>query len=542
VSEGRSGRKAGQVDPAPTFPVRGLVGVLLGVTILFALYLLRTDFHLFPRHDVMETVLTAHQLADGEGFTARVTFPSVLAFLEQQGRSTEPPWPNLLRSPLPQIVMAGLMRVTSESMAIALYSGTFFILAAGAVFLVAHRLAGEMAGLLAATTFALSQSGLWYGASGLNESSTIFALAAITWLLMGELTWGGCLAAGIIAGIGYLGRSTFEIWAPVIIAFIVWRSWRSGWLRAGGRALAFAAPLALAIVWWGLTIHAMTGDFAASGQEELVIRMDSGLYPGRSGPLVFEHWSALEFIREHPYAMASKYARHAERLWPIFPEVGAMTLLMGFFVVEAVIVFAGGKRAGVHWLVYALLGVQLLIAPIVVEGTGGPTISRYLDPLGVVATTLGAAFAVELLRRYGVDMRRAVWPLVAIVLLTATPTIVDFVVGRYHDEDIREAREIAAVLQKLGDSDDVVASSYPGTVAWASGVYAVSLPLTPDQMPRLQELVDVEWIYVEPRHGITRERTTAWLPVIAGEQQVPGFAIVRRFGPHAVLLRRIDAP
>ncbi|MGC9319528.1 MAG: hypothetical protein ACP5KN_15970 [Armatimonadota bacterium] len=523
-----------------SLPWRDLVVVALIATVTWGLYVARTDFHVFPLEDVQQTVVAAREFAAGRGMTSRVAAPPMIAFLAERGRE-QPPWPNALRAPLAVIVMGGLLRVASEPVAVALSSGLFFLLAVPLIYAIAHRLAGRAAGVLAAAAFVVAPSGLYLGSTGLTESSTIFALAAIVLLLLRPITWRTALGAGLAAGVGYLGRSTMSLWSIVIVGYILWMSRDAGWWRAIGRAALFCAPMALAVWWWGAQMEALTGRFGYSAQSDIAIRRDTGLYPGRSSSVSLESWEPTQFIIQHPGVMLRKYARIAEQTWPQFITMGGLTLLVALFLVELVLVVARGRSATVHWLVYALLAQQLLVIPLVSFGHGGVSVNRYLDPLGPICATLGAAFAFELLRRYGASMRLAVIPLGLIVVLTGVPTLFDLAVGPYHQEALEQSQGLARYLSSHGSQEDVVASTQPALVSWSAGMYAIGLPPTPEQFLRMhREMVPADWVHIKHRPG-NRERTVAWEPVMAGEEPLPGFELVERLDDGGVLLRRTDS-
>ena len=531
-------RERAAPEPGRHAPVRELllVGVLAAVA--WAGFVARTDFHAYPLEDVQQTVVAAREFAAGHGMTSRISEPPMLVFLAESGRQ-QPPWPNALRAPLATVVMGALMRILPEPTAVALSSGIFFVLAVPLLYAIGFRLAGRPAAVLAATAFALSPSGLYLGATGMTESSTIAALAAIVLALMGPLSWRAVLAAGIAAGIGSLGRSTMTWWALVMVGYIAWASRDAGWVRPLGRVALFCAPLALAVWWWGAQMAALTGEFGYDAQTDISIRRDTGLYPGRSSSLTLEYWRPREFILQHPGVMARKYARIAAETWPRFITMGGLTLLGALFVAEFVLVLARGRRVTVHWLVYLIVAMQLLLVSLASAGHGGVSANRYLDPLGPIAATLGAAFAIELLRHYRASMRLAVVPLGLLVALTATPTLMDLAVGPYHGAALQQAETLAGALRARGTPDDIVASTEEGLVAWASGMYAVGLPVTPAEFLRMdREFLAVDWVHLQHRGEENRARTEAWEPIMAGEATLPGFELVERLPGGSVLLRR----
>lgn len=513
-----------------------LLAMLLGAVAL-TVYLARTDFHVLPRQDVMECVTVAEQINAGHGFTTRVISPSVLSYLAERGRA-QPPWPNLLRSPLPCLMIAGLSHIVSQPLAVALSSGIFFVLSVPFIFLIAARLSGPVAGWLAAVTYIVARSGLWFAASGLNESSTIFALAGIVYCMMAPLRWQSCLSAGVFAGIGYLGRSTFTIWGIVIVVFLLWRSRGSGAWSSLGRIVAFGLPLALAFAWWGTTMGGMTGEFGASGQEDIIIRLDTDLYPGRSPSLTLEHWKPADFIRAHPGAIARKYARIAQQTWPWLLDMGALPLLVAFFAVELFLVLARGRQVGVHWLVYVLIAVQALMVPLASEGHGGVGPNRYLDPFGPIAAALGGAFAVELLRAHRVPPRRALPAMALIVLLTAIPVLFNLAVGPYHQESLARAHQLRATLAARARPGDIIASTDAALDGWVSGLHAIYLPVTPAEFARMDAILPVQWVHVGEMPEDLAARVQAWEPVIAATEPLPGFELVERLSDGSVLLRR----
>jgi hypothetical protein len=76
-------------------------------------------------------------------------------------------------------------------------------------------------------------------------------------------------------------------------------------------------------------------------------------------------------------------------------------------------------------------------------------------------------------------------------------------------------------------------------IAWATGAYAIEVPVTPQQFLRMhRELTEVDWLYLQHRGGDNRGRTTAWEPVMEGEEKLAGFETHERLEDGAVILRR----
>jgi len=192
--------------------------------------------------------------------------------------------------------------------------------------------------------------------------------------------------------------------------------------------------------------------------------------------------------------------------------------------------------------VYGLLLVQMLMVPLASEGHGGVSADRYLDPFGPLAAVLGAAFAVELLRRYQVPLRKATLPVVGILLLTALPIMSDLAVGPYHARAAAQSREVGDYLAAKAGPGDVVAATDAAVIAWTSGLDAIYLPMTPEDFLRMdREMQRVDWVYIRERGGDNAARTEAWKAIMAGDEELPGFQMDRRFPDGAVLLERRSA-
>lgn len=71
-----------------------------------------------------------------------------------------------------------------------------------------------------------------------------------------------------------------------------------------------------------------------------------------------------------------------------------------------------------------------------------------------------------------------------------------------------------------------------------SGLHAIFLPMTPGEFARMDAILPVDWVHVGEMPADLAARTAAWLPIIAGTDELPGFQLVERLPDGSVLLRR----
>ena len=87
----------------------------------------------------------------------------------------------------------------------------------------------------------------------------------------------------------------------------------------------------------------------------------------------------------------------------------------------------------------------------------------------------------------------------------------------------------------------MIAATHPALISWQSGRYTVGLPITPGEFQRLDRgMLHVDWVFVMRRGGGNLGRTTAWEPIIEGDDLLPGFVLDNTFEGGAILLRRVD--
>jgi 4-amino-4-deoxy-L-arabinose transferase-like glycosyltransferase len=192
--------------------------------------------------DAFDYAQMGRQLAEGEGLTSLQAFPYVLGWLDAAGLDARPPWPVMWRFPLPIALRAASFRLLGPSDAAALLPPLLLsALTAPLLFLLANRLGGPLAGLLAAGLWIASPSQQQLALTGLTEPGATLLAVAIAGLALrarDEAGWPACAALGAALGLASLQRTNLLALAPAAIAAVA--------LASTGRRAPRLAALAIA--------------------------------------------------------------------------------------------------------------------------------------------------------------------------------------------------------------------------------------------------------------------------------------------------------
>ncbi|HEY7907638.1 MAG TPA: glycosyltransferase family 39 protein [Thermomicrobiales bacterium] len=172
------------------------------------------------------------------------------------GHGTPDKWP-WLRPPGYPLVLAAVFRLTNDSLAASMVlqaiAGTATVGVAG---ILASRLWGRRAAMIAVVWAALDLSLIYYTRMLTTEEFSALALASLALLLTlaaGRWSMVWLAAAGVLAGIAALFRPAILVVLPLVMGWIVWRERRARLAPALGRALLFGG-LALATI-SPVTVH-----------------------------------------------------------------------------------------------------------------------------------------------------------------------------------------------------------------------------------------------------------------------------------------------
>ena len=287
------GPPPGAAPPAPTGaaalataqPCRGraqLAGACAALlaAAVFAAFGATDDARPLVYPDAYDYAQMGRQLARGEGFSSLQAFPFALAWLEREGEATAPPWPNVWRFPLPVVSRALAFSVGGVSDAVAHFPALLFsILTAPLCFLLGNRLAGPVAGLVAAGVWIASPSQVQFAASALSEpGATLLAVAiALVALRVRDTAAARDVALlGALFGLAWLQRSNLLALAP---AALWWVASASRERRAARFASCIAVALAVASAWWLRNAVAFGDPLLNLTTQRGLLRLGSGADP-----------------------------------------------------------------------------------------------------------------------------------------------------------------------------------------------------------------------------------------------------------------------
>jgi 4-amino-4-deoxy-L-arabinose transferase-like glycosyltransferase len=241
--------------------------------------------------------------------------------------------PTAFRPPLYPLLLGGVYAVTGRHLLAAqLLNALLGSVAVVLVAVLAMRLAGPRAGLVAGVVAALYPPLLANDGVPLSEPLALCLLLATALLLLREQV----LWAGVTCGLLVLTRSSAQLLAVVLVA---WLLWRAGWRRA----VVFAGVLALVVAPWPIRnwlqldspVFVTSNGFNLGSAYSSAARAEgdwvdpffdprlAGLREGITDEVELDdavRRNALRSLRDHPGQVAPVVARNAGKLLDVTPE------------------------------------------------------------------------------------------------------------------------------------------------------------------------------------------------------------------------------
>lgn len=203
--------------------------------------------------DAYDYAQMGRQLAEGSGMTSLQSFPYVLGWLDARAQDTAPPWPIVWRFPLPVVARALSFQLLGPTQTAALLPALLFsVLTAPALFLLANRLGGPLAGALAAGLWIASPSQQQFALTGLTEPGAALlavAIAGATVFARDDRGWQRSLVLGAALGIGFLDRTNLLALAPAACVIVACTPGLTTRVRLARLAAVAGAALLVASPW-----------------------------------------------------------------------------------------------------------------------------------------------------------------------------------------------------------------------------------------------------------------------------------------------------
>lgn len=204
----------------------------------------------FANPDAYDYAQMGRELRSGHGFATRQLFPRHLPTLTELGLLQAHHAPNLYRYPAPVMANAMAQLLVSDPLVAAVaQSGLWFILSVPLLFMLAWRLGGTTAAVLA-MAIVLSDLSAWVRAyAGMSEPLGAFLTLSIALLVSSpSLRTVHFIAIGALCGAAILART--QLWA--LLPPVAWLIWRATPKERHGAALG-TALLSMAVIlapWW----------------------------------------------------------------------------------------------------------------------------------------------------------------------------------------------------------------------------------------------------------------------------------------------------
>ncbi|HWL17848.1 MAG TPA: hypothetical protein VNR00_19715 [Opitutus sp.] len=475
-----------------------LAAVLLGLLVLSG-RVAWTQFHGATSETTLVQADVGRQLAAGEGFTTRVNYPQVAAFLETRGQRFDParPYPELYYAPLYSLALGGALRLLPESARAALFASPaappagfaadYFLLGLNVVLLwltawlafdLARRLFDTRTAWLALLALFVS-AGIWRQTVTLTGAPLPMLLAVAAFWFWARLDRAldagdrrraqlGCVALGAACGLLFL--SEYAAGALVLVALGY-----AGWRGRFAAALLVAAGFAIVAGPWLARNLAVAGHPVALAAQNVTLKAgDPTAEPATVRNTLAAGAPAISLPKLGNKTLTALQQDVQSRLWS-----GGALVLLAFFVAGWLYAFRAPTANRLRWIFTLSLGVLLLAQAALNSGESERLASGWLAPLVIV---FGAGFFFVLL---GSNETLSRWPrLTAAVLLLAQalPLVRDVLEPpRLHFQyppyfpslfiGMREELQRRDRAERFGAMADV-----PAGVAWYGGLRVWSQP------------------------------------------------------------------
>ncbi|HEY0968797.1 MAG TPA: hypothetical protein VGD88_15505 [Opitutaceae bacterium] len=434
------------------------------------------------------------QLAAGEGFTTPVNYPQTAAFMEARGGPPDPAtaYPELAQPPLYALTVAAVLSVLGPGVWTppvppAGFGADYALLGLNVVLLwiaalqawsLGARLFDRAAGALAAIALLVSAP-IWQQTVAVNGTTLamvlllalVQAIERIEAALGSERPiWRGAVVAGGICGALFLTDYPAGLLAPLVAAYV---GWRSGNVRA---ALLVVLAFAAVATPWIVRNVALTGSPVGLAWQDVALRAgDSTAEPANLRATLTATAPAFDLNKWGNKGLTALQVSIRDRVWG-----GGALLLAAFFVAGWLYRFRSEGANRVRLLVTVALAVLLVSQAFLNSGEGERHPLVYGAPLLMI---FGAGFFTVLVASNEFLASRAGWAALGLLALQATPLV----------QDVLEPRTVPfhyppyhpGIFANLGDEfarrsegEPVWMADVPAGAAWYSGRRVWARPST----------------------------------------------------------------
>lgn len=494
---------------------RTLVAAVIASTMAFSLWICRQQFHGPGTEAALVQADTGRQLAQGAGFSTRVSHPQTAAVMLGRGVKFHPEqaYPELYHAPLYSLVIAGGLRMLPERWRAWLFAAPpvppdgfradYFLLglnlvllwiAAGLTYDLGRRLFEPRVGWVAAFGLLLSVS-IWQATVAVNGTPLLMVAALAAFRIwhavetradearpegLREIRFGvTALLAALGAACGALFLAEYSAGALVLVA-LGYAAARFGGAARIGAVAAVLAGFALVSGPWVARNLALTGHPTALARQNIALKAgDPTAEPATVRATYSAEMPAIDLKKLGNKALTSLQENLEARLWS-----GGAMWFAAFFAAGWLYAFRSRQANRLRWLLTVALGVLLVSQATFNSGESERQVAVWLAPLLIV---FGAGFFFVLL---GSNATLAQWPrtaTAALLSLQAVPLLHDALEPRrlhfqyppYFPALFQGMRD---ELERRGVGHDFgVMADVPAGVAWYGQVRVWSQP------PRLRD-------------------------------------------------------
>ncbi len=472
--------------------------------------------------DAYNYAQVARNVARGQGLVTQEAVPYDFTIFR------DVPHPEIMHPPLQAISISLLFRLLGEAEWVAsLPAAISYILTAALIYLAALRLAGVLAGLLAATLFLCHPASANYAGTGLAESLYGLLLTASVLLVAGnraQTRWPVMLLVGATLGLTELTRETMRYLLP-LVGILLWGPREGRAARLLGVILGFGVITLPNL----MRLWVATGSpLGAYGQSILMIDMppfrDLGWYRSMSP------FDPVAYVSEYPLLLERKIANNLDVLVRIYQRAVSPVLLLGALISWRLACSPVVRRSA------RIMGVALALQ-ISVSAVFRLDLRHFVPFVPLLACLTGIAVAT-LRRRFGhVALLLALVAVGWTLWETGSVRVRQFHVPSAGFERRRAAeRALGEFVAERTAPGDLVVTDISEVIAWRSDRRTVWFPLTEALLERIPRRQEEEHYLLLTSIGL-ETRPDGWIGYLRGPAEPVAFGLVDSFSEHGVVAR-----
>ncbi len=512
------------------FCIRGLI-IILVILVAVGIY---AGFRFRGLTDgrAMEQAQLGRNIAEGRGFATKCRRPLDFWYLERNGKDIHGEQADIRHAPAyPFVLSLGFKTVNpsyevvsdfdifdAERQVVVPVCIIFYAASALMVFLLGLKLFDIRVAVVAVLAFALSRTALDQCISGMPDSLTTFLVTAAFYFAClcnsararggTFMKWGAYLVvASLVTGLAFLADYRALIILPGIVLCVAAAFDRFYWLAV------FCIVLIVGVVVfpWLMRNREVSGGYL--GLAAYSVLEDTASFPGDS---LDRQYEAPYHQSQFMTAAKNKVQKNIDLVFGDALRTVGQGLITCFFLISFFLIYEGSLAR----LMKRGVGLTV-VAALFIGAMAGADSGLFTVLWGVIAV-MGAGCFFLLLDRHGTPEPYQMWLAVALVALSAFPSVMTVIYERPKSSYPPYFPPFISYVCGMVEEDQTICTDIPEATAWYGRQHSLQLPVSVEQFVQIANNgIHFGGLYLTTETGnkeyigaFVEGRDRSWLPLL----------------------------